>query len=739
MASATNDLRLVRVPEARHPVNSTRPVYKANDQYPRVITSYRAPAYMPKEGEEEWKPLGYIPQVEHTYAYLDQDFGIINQKQLVLAETTLSARTVGWPLGTGYGYNMMCMEELTKIAMERCDSARCAVKTMGDLAVRYGYFSLASGTPDKPSYGSSAEAAAVGDRYGEVWLFHVLTGPGNASAVWAAQRVPDSHVSVMANAMVIRQMDLGDPDNFLASDNVHSFAIEQGWWDPAEGPFDFTAAYAQDTTCVNNDWEFNLNALYSGRRHWRVFDLLAPSLELDSTLGHMSRFPTYPVSVEPDRKDLTPSDIMAILRDTYEGTAYDLSAGIKGGPFSAPLQFDPSHYANLDIKGGWERPIATYRMLFSFVAVARSWLPDPIGGVVWYGQSRSTTTAYVPFYAGHEEVPESYLVGLESEMNFGSSWWAFSFVSNLLSWKWSLMFPDVKAEQQRFESMFFKKQPSVEEEASAVVSEGGEKAGALFLQEYSNNAADEVTKAWWGLAWKLVAKYSTGYITVGESAQRERPGYPEWWLKVSGYEGWPFNTFKDPRSADQCDGEMGVFSAGDRTLTASAEKAVGPAAAGAYLGDLPMLNLYHALLFGAFACAMGWQLDTPLGGSSPQGKAPRSASSTTLCCDPSAALWGVEPAAVEERSPAPEAPRAAPRGIAVRFCCKILCQSKQFSSLMQKKHAIAWSHVTVGELRRSEARCCLSVQRAGDDVAHTVAVTKGKPYRGSNKHPRAPT
>ena len=172
----------------------------------------------------------------------------MNQAQVVIAESTIAAKTAGWPIDLPYGYNMMSMEELTKIAMERCDTARCAVQTMGSLAVKYGYYAIGTGDPAKPVYAGAAEAVAVGDKT-EAWMMHIITGPNNASAVWAAARVPDDQVAVMPNAMIIREMDLDDADNFLASDNVHSFAIEQGWWDPEAGPFDFTAAYAYDTSC----------------------------------------------------------------------------------------------------------------------------------------------------------------------------------------------------------------------------------------------------------------------------------------------------------------------------------------------------------------------------------------------------------------------------------------------------------------------------------------------------------
>lgn len=63
---------------------------------------------------------------------------------------------------------------------------------------------------------------------------------------------------------------------------------------PSEGPFDFTAAYA-------NFDNSPARALSVGRRLWRIFDLLAPSLHLDQRLGYAQR-PTYPFSVTPGHR-----------------------------------------------------------------------------------------------------------------------------------------------------------------------------------------------------------------------------------------------------------------------------------------------------------------------------------------------------------------------------------------------------------------------------------------------------
>lgn len=331
-----SDLRLVRVPAQDHKPGSKRAVYNFNGGYPRVVAPDRGPHYQPvtelETGETQpySAPMGYIPQVEHTYAYFDQDYGVMNEVQLSIGESTCGAKTVGWPLNVPGGKNLFGIAELTKVALERCATARCAVDIMGSLAEEYGFYSEDSGDMAKPDYGDSAEALVVGDKLGEVWVFHVMTGKDHAGAVWAAQRVPDGHVTVIANGFTIRELDLSQPDWFMASSNVHSLAEDMGWWDPkGDKPFDFTAAYG----FADKD---AIGPLYTGRRVWRVFDVLAPSLQLDARLGSFSQYATYPFSIKPDRL-VEAFQIMDLLRDHYEGTRYDMTKGLAAGPFGAPF------------------------------------------------------------------------------------------------------------------------------------------------------------------------------------------------------------------------------------------------------------------------------------------------------------------------------------------------------------------------------------------------------------------
>ena len=537
------DLRLVRVQAQDHAPGSRRSVYHFNGGYPRIVTAERGVHYEPHMEDVNGTvraqpfsiPLGSIPQVPHTYAYWDQDYGIMNEVQLSIAESTCGARTAGWPLDmTGIGYNMFGIAELSKVALERCDSARCAIQTMGDLAVEYGFYSEDSGDPASPYYDGTSEALAIADKYGEVWIFHILTGPNNASAVWGAERVKDTDVTVLANGFTIREMDLNNTDYYMASPNVLSFAEEMGWWTPKMGPFDFTFAYGSRT--LPN----LIKPLYTGRRVWRVFDLLAPSLKLDSRLGIVAEYKTYPWSITPD-KLIEPQTIMNILRDYYQGTEYDMTKGLSAGPFGSPVRWG----GNANDVGGWERPISMFRTIYSFILQARGHLPNHIGGVMWYGQNTPHHTVYVPFSCMQDNVPESYMKGTESHFELGSAWWAFNLVNNWSLLRFNLIHQDIRVKVEDLQNKSIDLRQKLE--TKGLEMEESKESQDKYIQymiSESNAFASMVVNEWWTLAWELISKFTDGYETTGEAEnQMLQLGYPLWWLQLTTYPEWPGHTF----------------------------------------------------------------------------------------------------------------------------------------------------------------------------------------------------
>ncbi|ETV67285.1 hypothetical protein H257_16519 [Aphanomyces astaci] len=218
--------------------------------------------------------------------------------------------------------------------------------------------------------------------------------------------------TIVPNTFVIRTLNLTDSANYLASSNVSAHAFAQGWASPTE-PFDFTSAYGY--AAPNSS-----KPVYGGRRMWRAFDLVAPSLHLDATLGFHARIPTYPLSVKPDVL-LSPITIMNLFSNYYKNTSYDLTTSLAAGPFH-----DPSRYSGvINSTGGWERSLSMHRTVHSFVLQTRSNMADAIGGVAWYAQGVPADSVYFPISCGQTTLPTVFNQAIRSKFDTESTWWAF--------------------------------------------------------------------------------------------------------------------------------------------------------------------------------------------------------------------------------------------------------------------------------------------------------------------------
>ena len=451
---STTDVRLVRVPRKQWPKGSVRKLYEWRIPYPRLVSSHMAPAYHPLEGQEEFEVIGEIPQVEETWGYWDTEYGMQNEWGLSIGESTAMAMTVGWAAAKDkpWGKNRVGIEDLTKLAMERCKTARCAVQMMGDIAVEQGFYSADSGSPEAPAYGGSSEALVLVDADpGEMWVFNVLTGKQNASAIWAAQRLPSDHVAAVGNSFTIRSLDLNDPENNLFSPKVTELAEEMGWWSPQEakfeGDFDFFGAYGYqpyeyNTAAGQLQFTKNLNSFYSGRRMWRVFSLLSPEEggKLDPELGNLPKTKNpYPPSVRAPKHSVTRRMVMDALRDHYEGTPYDLTKGMAAGPHGTPNR-GPVH----GLAGQWERAISMYRTSYSYVLEPRPHRRS----LTWFGYDAAHGTVWLPFYGASEiPAPEMYSAhGLNmSTFNTQAAWWAFNLINQYSDLNFQLINAEVRA------------------------------------------------------------------------------------------------------------------------------------------------------------------------------------------------------------------------------------------------------------------------------------------------------
>ena len=520
------DPRLVYVPAMDHAPDSLRPVFYSDSALGykpewgssaiyRIVTKDRGPIYDMSDVPASI-PLGYIPQVAHTYAYYDGNYGVMNEYQLSIGECTDIAKVEPEPESNK---RIFYSAELSRVALERCKTAREAITLMGNLIEEYGYY-------------GTGETLLVADK-NEGWVMEMAADDINgASGVWVAQRVPDDKVFVAANQFRIREV-LTDTDGMMYSQNIFTVAQEKGWWTPESGPLDFTSVYGGGEYGPYN----------SLRRIWRVQSLVAPSLKLSPWVeGWMTR--AYPFAVAPDKK-LSVRDIVAIHRDNYEGTEFDLTTGLAAGPFGDPSRFDGKNGKIIDkdgkvttVSGSFERPINKFRCVYAFVTQSRSWMPDAVGGVLWLGPNRPATTVYMPFYAGAGNLPESVQQGNILKFDRSSMWMAFNYVDNYSMLKYSYMSKDIFALRDTFEKQAFEKQPELEKKALELWTQGDQQRACAILTSYSEKNADTILASWWKLSEDLYIKYNDGFLN-NEDGIGQQLFYPGEWLQQVGYEDGP--------------------------------------------------------------------------------------------------------------------------------------------------------------------------------------------------------
>jgi len=351
--------------------------------------------------------------------------------------------------------------------------------------------------------------------------------------VWVAQRVPDDKVFMAANQFRIREILTGS-DNMMHSSNIFDIAQQKGWWDPSMGLLDFASVYG--------DGEFH-HPYYSLRRIWRAQSLVAPSLNLPAWAeGPFTR--VYPFAVKPDKK-MTVKDLFTIHRDNYEGTEFDLTKGLAAGPFGNPNRFEGNAESVADkegkltpLVGEFERPLNIYRCVYSYVNQSRKWLPDAIGGVVWFGPDRPATSVLMPFYAGALDLPESVQRADILKLDPQSMWTAFNYVANYSMLKYSFMIQDIRVMQERFEGAAFGKQKELESRALELWNKDDITGARKLLTNYSDQNSAVVLKEWWKLSEFLYVKYNDGYVNTNNEIANPI-FYPVWWLKQVGFEDGP--------------------------------------------------------------------------------------------------------------------------------------------------------------------------------------------------------
>jgi dipeptidase len=454
--------------------------------------------------------LGQIPQVEETYAYFHTGYPQMNEHQLAIGESTLSQREELQCERT-ICEQIMSIEMAQVFALQRCKTARDAITLIGGLMDKYGFL---------PSCGPESEALCIADP-NEAWVFEVFAvGPGwdpesgELGAIWAAQRVPDDHVCVVPNWSIIKEIDLSQPDWFMASGNYMQFAIDHGWYDPnGSMPFIWQEVYAPQP----REWAMG--------RLWLFYSTVAPNLKdwpdknmrnyyngYDAYHQYIDDIALYPFSVKPDKK-MSVQDVIAFQRSVFEGTIYDMTndfdwyvpdgkGGMTKSPLTTPFPTKPMRDL-LDI---------TYRRMVSrggygMVAQCRSWLPDEIGGVYWFYVDNQHISTYVPIYAGVKEIHPYYQTWDPDKFDENSARWGIDFVDNLLYLNWQDGIKDVKAVRDPMETRWHEQQAEIDMKALEIYKKNPKNA-RNYLTDYTNDRMVESVEMFRELRKTLITKYS---------------------------------------------------------------------------------------------------------------------------------------------------------------------------------------------------------------------------------------
>ncbi len=471
------------------------------------------PATVHKDGAMrkivEWdtgKPLGEIPQPKETYNVV----GNMNEYQVAIGETTWGGRM---ELMDTTGNSIIDYGSLIQIALERSKSASEAIDVMTSLVAEYGY-------------ASEGESFSIADK-NEVWVMDMIGKGAEKGAVWIAVRIPDDAICAHANEPRIRQVNLKDKKNVRYSKDMIEFARNRGYFSGKDSDFSFADAYCIHDAATRRSCD---------ARAWAYMRRFTPSLDKYYSWISGENDVPMPLYVVPEKK-VSLEDMQMSMRDHFEGTPLDMTNDIGAGPYHVPYRWRPMEYEVNGKKYCMERATATQQTGWSFVAQCRSWLPDPVGGIFWFGTDDTNTCVYMPLYCSLTEVPEQFTVGDLYNFDMNSNFWMNNWVANQAYARYDQMIPDIRKVQNGLEGKY--RATRAKSDAALVPLAEAGYLGQLttMVNEQAATIAKEATDSYRSLAEFLLVKFIDGNVkkqnedgsfkrnAYGLPASPSQPGY----------------------------------------------------------------------------------------------------------------------------------------------------------------------------------------------------------------------
>lgn len=505
------------------------------------------------------KYLGEIDQIAHTY----QTVGNMNEKQVIITETTWGGREELMDRRGRIDYG-----SLIYIALQRAATAREAIQIIVDLANEHGY-------------ASEGETFSIADK-NEAWIMELI-GKGtrirngvnvDKGIIWVALRVPDGAICAHANQARIGAFPLHDPDNCLYAKDVISFARNRGYFEGADEEFSFKKAYGPADFgtvrgCDARVWSA-FNILSGGWFSYYDADGRAVTKDASDFLDYAMGYDLdgdLPLFIYP-RKPVTVKAVADVMRDHYEGTPMDMTQDIGAGGNALPYRWRPMEYKVGDNTYLNERAIATQQTGFWMIGQARDYVPDEVGGILWFGTDDAATSYVTPIYTATTKVPECFREGNGDLLHYSptASFWINNRVANACYKMYNIMAPHVRKKIDAFEidqmehktrsvdstavvmynEIVVKLQNKFNSKRDVMVSRTPFAKVTRYVTDYTDKTAQDQFDNWVALEEELLVKFIDGNVkpqdedgafkhsefTEGQPEKIEWPGYTDLWKET---------------------------------------------------------------------------------------------------------------------------------------------------------------------------------------------------------------
>jgi dipeptidase len=314
--------------------------------------------------------------------------------------------------------------EVTSVILPQIKSAREGVELLGKIIDTQG--------------SGEGFGIAFADKH-EAWYLENAGGHQ-----WVAVRIPDNMYFVSANQGRLREVDLNDKANVMASKDLVDHAVKSGLAKPrTDGKFDFFSAYTENGPS---------NIYYNYYRVWTVQGIYNPGLKNESFKDGVA-----PVFLKPEHP-LSVVDVESALQNYYKGT-----------------ENDP--YTNQNPKARY-RPISVFRAQESHVLAMRGTLPMPIANVEYLELGMTALGIYVPFYQG-AKIPAEYQTNTDVADN-ASAWWRFHKLQALVMQDFPKYAPAVQTAYAKLNSDIRNEQGAFEQEYTKLYAKSPKKAEKLL-------------------------------------------------------------------------------------------------------------------------------------------------------------------------------------------------------------------------------------------------------------------